>query len=836
VNQLNFGIELISQESERNLYASLNLIAGKKAKNATAYEPAAKYLHTGLDFLGENSWETQYDLTLDLSIEVMEAEYLSTNFERAFAIGEIVSHQAKTLRDRVRVYEIQIQSYIAQNQMKAAVETGLEVLELLDIPLETVPPSPELIPQLANLPEMTDWEKIMAVRILITVASAAYLASPETYPSVVFTMANLCIKYGNSALATYAYATCGLMCEVMGEIEAGYQWGKLALNLLEKFDAREFHCKVVMVYNACARHWKEPAQSTLKPLKAAIYSGLDSGDIEYACYSAMYFCIYSFFVGTGLDTVKEQYEKYIALQIDLKQEYQIYYTKIWQQIVLKLQQPDSPDLKFIHPEFNEDEILPRLLEANNVSSLFGFYFAKLILHYLFKDYARAVDYAKTAETYIAGVGSLMMVPQHNFYSSLAKLADYSQVEKSDKADLLIQVKDNQAALANWSKYAPGNYQHKFELVAAELERVAGDALKAMELYDRAIQGARKQGYLHEEALAYERAAEFYFSLGREEIGETYMTKSLACYQRWGSTVKTDRLRLQYPQLMSQTTINKTGITVRQTTGATIATTESSHLDLAAVVKASQAISGEIVLEKLLAKLMQVVLESAGAQTGYLILPKQGNLFIEAEASVESEAVTVIRSQPIHSSTSLPKSVIHYVARTGQDVVLSSDRFQGQFTSDPYLYSTDWKSLLCSPIINQGQLVSILYLENHLTWGSFTGDRLEILKVLCTQAAISLDNALLYASLEEKVQERTQALQEANKKLNNKNHQLSETLQELRRTQAQLIHTEKMSSLGQMVAGVAHEINNPVSLIYGNLTVRFVPPESLGRNPLSVRGV
>ncbi|MDP8935555.1 MAG: serine/threonine-protein kinase PknK, partial [Cyanobacteriota bacterium] len=319
VNHLNIGVELIVDRTERNQLASLNLIAGRKAKTSTAYAAAVDYLTIGINLLADDSWTNLYDLTIDLYVEAVEAEYLNTNFDLSHQLAEIVLSRSQNLLDKFRVYEAQIQSYIAQNQMKSAVDTGLQVLGMLGVSLETELPATVEISALANLPEINDAYKIAALRILCAIASAAYLASPELYPAVVFTMAHICSKYGNSAPASYAYACCSLICEVTGEIELGYQYGQLSLQVLDRFSAKEFHSKVVMVYNACARHWKEPSRSTIPALLSAVQSGLETGDIEYACYSAMYLCIYSFFSGKDLTSVDKKYEQYLELMLSSKQ-------------------------------------------------------------------------------------------------------------------------------------------------------------------------------------------------------------------------------------------------------------------------------------------------------------------------------------------------------------------------------------------------------------------------------------------------------------------------------------------------------------------------------------
>ncbi|MBD1828612.1 AAA family ATPase [Microcoleus vaginatus GB1-A2] len=775
VNHLNMGVELIVDRTEKNQLASLNLIAGRKAKTSTAYAAAVDYLTIGRNLLADDSWTNLYDLTIDLYVEAVEAEYLNTNFDLSHQLAEIVLSRSRNLLGQFRVYEAQIQSYIAQNQMKSAVATGLQVLGMLGVSLETELPATVEISALANLPEINDAYKIAALRILCAIASAAYLASPELYPAVVFTMAHICSKYGNSAPASYAYACCSLICEATGEIELGYQYGQLSLQVLDRFSAKEFHSKVVMVYNACARHWKEPSRSTIPALLSAVQSGLETGDIEYACYSAMYLCIYSFFSGKDLTSVDKNYEQYLELMLNSKQEYQTYYTQIWRQLTLNLQGLAKDKCRLVGDSFNEDEMLPVLLAANNVSSLFGVYFAKLVVNYLFGDRDRAVANAQLAEQYVAGVGSLMMVPLHNFYYSLALLALYPHAELSDRLQYLNQVIANQEKMQTWAFHAPMNYQHKYDLVAAEIARVLGHRLEAIDLYDRAIATAQENQYLQEEALAGELAAKFYVELGKDKIARVYLTDAYYAYARWGAQAKIDDLEQKYPQLLAPILEQETSLYAPETIAQTLVATLSSSgknisdfLDLETVIKASQAISGQINIEELLSTLLRIVSENAGASKGAIILERADELLIVAKYLDER---CYLPNIPLSQSQNLPITAINYVWRTRETLVINDIASKNIFAADRYIIQHQPKSVLCTPIVNQGKALGILYLENNLATGAFTPGRLEVLKILSSQAAISLENALLYQTLEDKVEERTAQLGQANQAISALNQRL-----------------------------------------------------------------
>jgi predicted ATPase/signal transduction histidine kinase len=821
VNQLNWGQDIITDPEERRYLAELNLKAGRKAKQSSAFEPAYEYLDTGISLLEADPWEAQYELALALFTEAAETAYYNGEFQLMAEKLEPVFKNARELSHKIEPYAIRINAYKAENKLHDAIDTGLEVLEQLGERFPKRPLTPLVLldlaktklmlrgkdnDTLATLPEMTEWDKKAAMRILNDIASPAYWARPEILPFLLFRMVQLALKHGVTQVSSFGFPAYGLlMCAVLGDMEEGYRFGQLGLRILDRFQAKEWLAQSYTPIYALINHWSEHVHLSLEPFLYSYKIGFETGAIEYACVNLNIYCIHAYLGGLPLPRIEEDTRLYSELMLRYKQETNYNYNEVYRQAILNLQGRSDHRTTLTGDAYDEALMLAQNAERKDKTGSFQIHFNKTILCYLFHDFEAAREHADQARPLLDSVLAKFEVPNFWFYEAMAYAA--LAREREERA-LLKRTRKNLRQFRKWAKHSPDNHLHKLRLLEAEVAWSTGRPQEAREAFEDAVRQAASSQYMNEEALALERAGEFFLSRGDEAMAERYLNRAFQAYREWGAEAKQADLVERHPRFISQARRSARGAaTLSTTTSTTLDTTlsDGSALDLSTLMKASTAISGEIVLGSLLKTLMGIVVENAGAQRGVLLLKDGDALLVQGEASLDGGDPEVLQARPLDEGAPLARSVVAYVARTSESLVVSDVLEDERFSQDEYVQESRPRSLLCMPILNQGRLTGILYMEHHDTAGAFSSERTELLRLLSGQIAISIENAQHYETLEAKVRERTAEVVQQKEKV-------EEALEQLRATQAQLVQSEKMASLGQLTAGIAHEIKNPLNFV------------------------
>lgn len=787
INQFNLGVGLIKNLKERHQLALFNLIAGRKAKITTAYPTAVGHLAIGMGLLTANSWETDYQLTLELYTEATEVAALSQDFESLNDWGRIILEQAKTLSDQVRIYELLIQGYRSQHQDQNAVNLALTVCQQLDVSLGDDSPleswqelKQNFINYLAgrsplellDLPELSDPNLVSLFTILTASFPSAYVTMPEQFPIRVITLVNLSCQRGNTALSSLVYAAFGFILCTKGDIELGNEMGELALELSAKLGNYELKINVKKLVYTLIKPYKYSLKNLLSPLQLYSYQIQELGNIEQGYCLAQSYIEIADILGKDISELESEIEYFLNQFRDLKSPSELMVMTHYEQKLQILNGKLDPQT-LLNFSIEAETQIQKMSEIGHSSQEIPFQLALnfMILTYRLGEFQQAREWCQQAELYLDRQTYFIFLPIFYCYQSLINLALYSEYSGEQQARILETISLNLEKLKIYATLTPVNFSHYFYLVEAEYNRIQGNYVKVMEAFEQAIDWAQTHQFIQEEALGYELAAQFYLDWGKEKIARVYLIDAYYGYAHWGAFAKVKILESRYSQLLDsileQIIVPKTGVTINTNTEETIISSSnggSAALDLATVTKASQALSQEIDLEQLLRRLIQVVIQNAGAEKCCILLFKSGNLVIEAIASLNPlngdsiEIHSLLKSLPIEESENLPLLILNTVIQTQEFVILSDARQEPRYRHDPYLEHHQSRSILMTPIKNRGKLIGILYLENNLTTAVFTPERLEVLKILFSQAAISIDNAKLYSQVRNNERQMTQFLE------------------------------------------------------------------------------
>jgi PAS domain S-box-containing protein len=754
VNQLNRGVALITSIEEREQVAELNLIAGNRARLATAYDSSLVYLATGEALLAEDCWERCYALAFAMDLKRAECEFLTGELATAEERLATLSGRAATLVDRAAVTCSRVALYTTLDRSDRAVEVGLEYLRYIGVKWSPHATDEDVrqecermwqllrsrpIDELLDLPLMNDPDWRATMDVFAQVAPPARFTDGNLHHLLFLRMTNLSLEHGNCDGSCYAYASLNIVLgHRFGDYQAGFRFGKLGVDLAERHGLDRFTARVYMCFGVFVMPWTRHAPMSQTLMRRAFEIANGIGDLTFAAYSTKNLITNLFVSGVPLSEVQREAEHGLAFA--RKARFGLISDCFNGQLKL-VRALRGLTLNFVTDDEgrDEDQFEQHLAEKPHLSfAACCYWIHKLQMLFFAEDNAACIETAAKAQELLWTTTSLLEAAEYHFYAALARAGTCDSVAADPRRKHFDALLTHHWQIAVWAENCPENFADRAALIAAEIARLEGRVLDAERLYEEAIRLAREHGFIQNEGLANELAARFYAARGFETISHTYLRNARHCYVRWGADAKVRQLDRIHPHLREELTV----------LGPTsMIGTPVEQLDLATVVKVSQAVSGEIILEKLIHTLMRIAVENAGAERALLIIPQGDAQRIEAEASTGREAIKVRFVGRILTPSDLPESVLTYVIRTQETVILDDALTPNLFSSDSYIAQKGVRSILCLPLAKQAMVVGVLYLENAATSYAFTRDRVEVLKLLTSQAAISLENARLYTDLQ-----------------------------------------------------------------------------------------
>jgi PAS domain S-box-containing protein len=781
VNQLNRGAALITSQDEREQLAELNLIAGKRAKASTAYASALNYLITGAALLADDCWERRPDLILALELHRAECEFLTGELATAESRLTMLSSRAVNAIDQATVACLRVDLYTTLDRSDRAVDVCLAYLRYLGIDWSAHPPEEQArreyertssllgsraIEELVDLPLMSDALALATQDVLTKVVPPALFTDRNLLSLVICRMVNLSLEHGNSDGSCFAYVFLGMIAGPhFDNYEGGFQFGRLGYALVEKGSLHRYRARTYMAFGSFVMPWTRHLRTGRDLIRRAFDVANRIGDLTFGAYSCNNLNTNLLAAGDGLAETQSEAEQ--GLEFAHKARFGLVIAIITSQLqLIRTLRGLTPAFGcFDEEQFDEHHFEHELASHADLALAECWYWIrKLQARVLGGDYRSAIDASSKARPLLWTSPSFFETAEYEFYSGLCRAALCDCTLPDERRDHFEALAAHYRQLAVWAANCPENFEDRTALVGAEIARLEGRELDAEHLYEKAIRSAEANGFTHNAALANELAARFYAARGFEKIATAYLKDARYGYLRWGANGKVKQLDRLYPHLGEEESDHRptsgTDVPVellvrpqhkkdpdRGPTSSIVTAVE--RLDLATVIKVSQAVSSEMVLEKLIDRLMRAAIEHAGAERGLLIVPRSDKLQVEAEATIGGEGVTVHLRDGAPTSAALPESLVRYVMRTREIVILDDASVQTPFSADHYILQCRAHSILCLPLVNQTKLIGILYLENNLTPYAFTPGRVTVLKVLASQAAISLENTRLYRDLEDR---------------------------------------------------------------------------------------
>lgn len=832
VHHLNLGRSLVTEDAERLLLARLNLRAGQKAKASTAYEAALNYLQAGLDLLTEEHWEADYELTFALNVDAAECEYLAGRFEQAEDHLDLLRGRARSPQDQVHVQSLRLLQHESLSRYEEAIRIGHHALALcgftfpadaderraaLDAEVAAIQArvSGRRVVDLIDLAEMSDTNARMMMQLFTNLHTSCYLSGDKTLTMLnTAYMAQLSLTRGNCAESAYAYALYAAMLVVPmhQDYASAYEFGQLALRVNDRFSSPAIRARVMMNLGWAVNLWRRPMRECIAVSREAHRLGNDNGMFVEATYALFNDCYLSLLSCSDL----AHFQEACAPNAVYARRVGMHHFAVAPQTILQwglaLQGRTTQPVSLASPGFDEEAFL-RDYAGQPLFEMFH-HVAKLALLYTFGDYRGAREVALRAEAIIRDFPGTIWDQQTVYYHALTLIQLYPDMPEADRAGADEALATNLERMRRWSVNAPDNFALPYAILCAELARLHSDEARAIELYETATKMSRECP--REPALAHELFGRFWLHRGNQKVAALYLREAHALYSEWGALAKVADLERRYPGVLGRGASPVPSTSPEAGVEATLSpmSADTGALDLFSVMKAAQAIAGEIDLKQLLGRLICIVIENAGAERGTLLLERDGESFVQAEGSLHVADVKLHDSVSLSEAQDLPASIVNYVRRTSEAVVLANAHADETYSDDPYIAANRPRSVMCVPVLKQGRLVGVLYLENNMVFGAFTPDRTRVVQMLSTEAAISLENAQLIDGLKQEIRERKLATE--------KLHAVLIEVEQLKNE----LEAENIYLRRDLIANVSHDLRTPLASLRGYLETLLIMEDTL----------
>lgn len=828
VTQLDDGLTCIQSEEEKLHIAILNVEAGRKACQLAAYAMGQKYLSIGLDLLGKNAWDNNYELCFSLYENLIICMQMNGETEKAEILLKDIFNHAKSKHDKGRLYCLKLSMLSQRGQMTEALTIGAEALSLFNI---YIPEHPSklglyssfiwvaarfLIKKPENYPrvhKVNNEDVTTIVQICSALFAASYIAGrEEIFLYIILLLNKLTLKYGNLEYSAVALVALGglLTKENLNKISWGVKLGNMAKAMILSYP----NSRGAALWSFCHLYfferWNSHAKEQLDFIQETYKKQIESGNLQWAGYTQELEIFTLIKCGENIDLILGKLEQIMETQSSQYIIQSIASNMIYHEFLLKLKGVDEDLFNKNYQEKHQTEIKDIAKSTSSILQQFYSCVFRLVLVYLRE--APLIDaqiISNEIARYEDKFPASLFWDVAFFYDGLVNASLYEENHSKAAWKKFIT---HYKRFEYWAKYSP-SYKHQYFLLAAEKARLENNFLTAVENYEMAIKLAEQGSYLQDHALACKLLARFYIKTKKRMressafLARHYMQKSYDLYLKWGAAEIAQILRNSYQKYLATDEKNIFSTETRSSTLDLMDTLISSQqeFDFEAIIEATQVLSHEIVLTKLIQSLLHIVIINAGASRVLLITKESNKLQVRAELTAEQESATLSNIFLEEISDKAGVSIIKYVARSKTYLLYNDVIHEASLTKDPYIVKAMPSSILCMPLLYQGILYGILYLENTNLAGAFTPHRVRILNLLSSQMAISLNNAHFYATLENKVRERTQAISE-------KNNKLEQTLKALHAAQTQLVEQEKLASLGMMIAGISRKLKNPLNFI------------------------